>query len=484
MAGGPPTRTLAVVLVVVLAGCGGVASDAPETSTAAPTASQEATTTGASTTDLGTPNGTLSVHFINVGQGSSTLVVGPTGETMLIDTGDWRADGEGVLAYLEARDVDRIDYLVTTHADADHVGGHAAVIEHFETEAEGVGAVYDPGIASSSQTYAAYLDAVEAHDVTLYETRAGDRIPLEGAAARVLAPPAGYLADRDRNENSLVLALEFGQSRFLLPGDGERESEEYLVERYGDALNATVLGAGHHGSRSSSTGEFLDAVSPRLVVVSSAYDSQYGHPHEEALRRLADRSVRTYWTGTHGTVVLTSDGSAVTVATQYRAPTDPLELRDADPADPESATPVEARTVVPVGESTPTTLTPDGGTTTQAAAETTEASDALAVAAIHADAEGNDNDHLNDEYVVFENTGGQPLDLGGWTVRDAAGHAYTFPSGFALDAGARVTLHTGSGEDSATDLYWGEDRAVWNNDGDTVVVETDAGTTVIERTYG
>jgi competence protein ComEC len=473
MGGGSGVRAVAVVVLVLLAGCGGVASDAP-----APSGDPTPETTGAnSTTQAATPNGTLSVHFLNVGQGSSTLVVGPTGETMLIDTGDWRADGEGVLSYLRARGIDRIDYLVTTHADADHIGGHAAVIDYYETEAEGIGAIYDPGIASSSQTYADYLDAIEAHNVTLYRTQAGDQIPLDGVQTRVLAPPESTLADGDRNENSLVLSLAFGESRFLLPGDGEQASEQYLLETYGERVNATVLSAGHHGSRSSSTAAFLDAVTPRVAVISSAYDSQYGHPHTEVLQRLADRSVRTYWTGTHGTVVLTTNGSAMTVGTQYRAPTDPLELRDATPADAESTAAVETRTVLPLGGAPSAPAATDGGTTTA------DASDELAVARIHADAAGNDNENLNDEYVVFENTGSQSIDLGGWTVRDAAGHTYTFPAGFTLAPGAEVTLYTGSGEDSATALYWGADGAVWNNAGDTITVETDTGSTILTRTY-
>ncbi|RDZ89358.1 competence protein, partial [Haloferax sp. Atlit-6N] len=143
--------------------------------------------------------------------------------------GDWRDDGDDVIAYLEAQGVTRIDHLVTSHPDADHIGGHAAVIEHFETNADGVGAVYDPGIASSSATYDAYLDAVETHDVTLYRTQAGDSIQMSGVEVRVLAPPEGYLANKDSNENSIVLYLQFGASSFLLPGDGEATSEEYLI---------------------------------------------------------------------------------------------------------------------------------------------------------------------------------------------------------------------------------------------------------------
>jgi competence protein ComEC len=94
---------------------------------------------------------------------------------------------------------------------------------------------------------------------------------------------------------------------------------------------------------------------------------------------------------------------------------------------------------------------------------------------VHADAAGNDNENLNDEYVVFENTGADALDLSGWTVADEAGHTYTVPAGTTLDSGATMTLYTGSGTDTATGRYWGAGGPVWNNAGDTVVVTDDAG---------
>ncbi|UHQ98797.1 lamin tail domain-containing protein (plasmid) [Natrinema zhouii] len=469
---------LAVIVLVTLAGCGGAISDGATTPNE---------TTGTTPDSPSEPrnelpansNGTLSVNYINIGQGSSTLIVGPTNETMLIDSGDWSDDGEDVLAYLRKHDIDRIDYLVTTHADADHIGGHEAVIDYFETEGDGVGTVYDPGITSTSQTYQGYLDAIEEHNVTLYETRAGDRIPFEGVETEVLAPPEGYLANGDRNENSIVVRLGFGQSNFVLPGDGATASERFLVDEYGATLNATVLSAGHHGSRSSSGSEFLDVTDPRIAVISSAYDSQYGHPHDEVLKRFSQRTIRTYWTATHGNVQLTSNGSAIAVATQYEAPTAPLELRNGEPMEPNVGDALQKRTVIPVDESA---AVPDGGTTDEPT-EPTDQEGTLSVVTIHEDASGNDNDNLNDEYLVFENTGDQPLELGGWSVADAADHTYTFPSGVTLDPGARVTLHTGSGTDSSSDLYWDFGRAVWNNGGDTVVVRNDSGTIVLQEEY-
>lgn len=459
---------LAVIALVVVAGCGGPISGE---STTEPTPDSPSVTQDGPATS---PNGTISIHFINVGQGSSTLLVGPTNQTMLIDSGDWSDDGEHVVSSLRKLNIERIDHLVTTHADADHIGGHEAVIDYLETEGNGVGAVYDPGIPSTSQTYQEYLDAIEEHNVTLYETRAGDRIPFEGVETDVLAPPAASLANGDRNENSIVLRLEFGHASFLLPGDGETASEQYLVDEYRSALNVTVLNAGHHGSRSSSGAEFLNVTRPRIAVISSSYDSQYGHPHEEVLQRFAQRSIQTYWTATHGNIQLTSNGSAITVATQYDAPTTPLEIRDGDPVAPGSSGTMEVRTVIPVKSP----ALPDGGTTDPERQQGT-----LSVATVHEDAAGNDNTNLNDEYIVFENTGDQPLELSNWSISDEAGHTYTFPSGFTLAPGSQVTLHTGSGTDSSSDRYWGSGSAIWNNAGDTIIVADDSGTVVLQEEY-
>ena len=107
----------------------------------------------------------------------------------------------------------------------------------------------------------------------------------------------------------------------------------------------------------------------------------------------------------------------------------------------------------------------------------------LRVAAVHADAEGNDHDNLEDEYVTFLNAGEEPVDLSGWTVSDEAGHEYRFPDGFALSPGATVSLYTGAGADSADELYWGATDAVWNNAGDTVAVTNASGATVVEYEY-
>lgn len=105
------------------------------------------------------------------------------------------------------------------------------------------------------------------------------------------------------------------------------------------------------------------------------------------------------------------------------------------------------------------------------------------ISEIHADAEGDDRENLNDEYVVFENTGSESIDLSGWTVSDEASHIYTFPSGASVAAGETVTLHTGSGTDTETDRYWESSSAIWNNGGDTVSVSAENGTLVVSKSY-
>lgn len=280
--------------------------------------------------------GTIEVHAINVGQADATLL--RTGEeTMLIDSGDWRNDGQTVIEYLDVHDVDRIDHLISTHSHADHIGGHEAVIEYYETEREGVGAVYDSGVPSTSQTYERYLDAIDRHDVTLFEVREGDEIPFEGTKTVVRNPPDP--PGNDLNDNSVAVTIVFGNTTFLFTGDAEREMETRMLDAHGDGLQADVYHAGHHGSDTSSGDEFLDTVDPGVAIISAAYDSQYGHPHDEPLERFAERDIRTVWTGVHGSIVIESDGTNISVRTQHDGTMAPLELRDlpgatATPADP------------------------------------------------------------------------------------------------------------------------------------------------------
>ena len=427
-------------------------------------------------------DGTLEVHYISVGQAASVLVISPNGETMLIDSGHFNDDGKHVIEYLEARNIDRLDYLVTSHPDADHIGGHADVINHLETNGDGVGEIYDPGITSTTQTYSQYLDAVERHNVTLYEARAGDEIPFDGLQADILGPPEEYLDGEDRNENSLVVQLRHGQASFLFTGDAEADAERFLVNEYGTQLETTVLKAGHHGSSSSTGDRLLDVTTPSAVVISSPYDSQYGHPHEKTLNRLATRTIPAYWTATHGNTVFESNGTHVTVGTQQSAPTAPLSLRDGTPIEPGASDAITQQAIINAssGATDSSAVSTNGGTDTDSSDDTESA---LRITEINADAAGDDRENLNDEYMVFKNTGDTSLDLVGWTVQDESGATYTFPEEAVVEPDQTVTLRTGGGDDTVTEYYWESTRPIWNNAGDTVIVTNADGEQVLTESY-
>jgi len=175
------------------------------------------------------------------------------------------------------------------------------------------------------------------------------------------------------------------------------------------------------------------------------------------------------------------------VRTQRVAPTDPLSLRDGDPVEPGAGGEVAERVRI-VGDGTVAVTDGDGsdGTDGTDAGDEETAPDSngtLAVAAVNADAAGDDRENLDDEYVVFENAGTETLDLSGWTVEDEAGKRYAIPEGVTLAPGETLTLRTGSGTDTGTDLYWGAGSPVWNNDGDTVIVANATGERVLAESY-
>ncbi|MCL9813150.1 ComEC/Rec2 family competence protein [Natranaeroarchaeum aerophilus] len=326
-------RALLVVCVSLLLVTAGCVGDIPVDA-----ADDEQTASLGDTEDEATEplDDAVELHHIDVGQGDATLLIEPGGETMLIDTGDWRQDGEEVLAYLDEQDVERIDHLVATHGHADHIGGHEAVIDHYEQEGGGIGTAYDSGVAHTSQTYERYLDAIERHDVDLRLVEDGDSFAFGETTVEVYNPPAGD-SGTDLHENSVALSVEIGGTSYLTTGDAERDAEQRMVDAHGDELDAEIYQAGHHGSSTSSTEPFLDAVEPEVAVISSALDSQYGHPHDEVMESFADRDIETYWTGVHGDVVVYTDGEETTVTAEHEETTDPDELVEHKPEDDSSA---------------------------------------------------------------------------------------------------------------------------------------------------
>jgi competence protein ComEC len=245
----------------------------------------------------------LSVHFIDVGQGSAVLVEAPE-KTVLIDAGE---RGSPVPAYLRNRKIDTIDIVVGTHPHSDHIGGLVEVLRQF-----GVGEVIDPAVPHTTKTYEDYLNLIRDRDIRFTAGRAGLRYDLGGGVHMNVLHPVSPDA-RHLNDASIVVQVVFDKVSFLLPGDAERASEQEMTRRYSEALDSTVLLAGHHGSRTSSTPEFIARVRPEVAVIMCGKGNRYGHPHAETLKTFERFNVTVYRTDEMGTVVIYSDGRSYEV---------------------------------------------------------------------------------------------------------------------------------------------------------------------------
>ncbi len=260
--------------------------------------------------------GTLAVHFLDVGQGDAALLL-CDGEAMLIDGGNVE-DSSLVAAYLKAHEVTSLSYIVCTHAHEDHVGGLSGALH-----AAAVGTALSPVREYDSKAFRDFVKYTKAQGKALTIPSPGDRFSLGSAQVEVLAPLRDY---EETNNTSLVLKVTHGAVSFLFMGDAERLSEGALLEA-GLDLGATVLKVGHHGSESSTSYPFLRAVMPKYGVLSVGEGNSYGHPHQEVLSRLRDADVTVYRTDLQGHIIAVSDGKQVTFTTQRAAkgPTNPTE---------------------------------------------------------------------------------------------------------------------------------------------------------------
>jgi competence protein ComEC len=267
--------------------------------------------------------GVLELHMVDVGQGDALALRTPRGRWVLVDAGRlWTGGDAGrrtVVPYVRRRGGE-VALFVLTHPDADHVGGAPSVLEALRPARW-----WDPGFVHTSDVYRQALDVARRRDIPWRRAQAGDSLQLDGVLVRVLGPDSAWLASQSSaNDASAVLMVQHGQLRFLLTGDAEAAEEAWLVERWGDALAATVLKVGHHGSRTSSTSPLLDAVRPQLALVSVGADNRYGHPAPEVLDALAQRGVEVLRTDRDGHIVLRSDGRTLSIETRFARWTRPV----------------------------------------------------------------------------------------------------------------------------------------------------------------
>lgn len=247
----------------------------------------------------------LEVNFIDVGQADSIFIRFPQGKTMLIDAGN-NNDDETIINYINLMGENEIDVVVTTHPHEDHIGAMDDIIENFN-----INRFYMPKVTTNTKTFKDMLTSLESKGIKITVARGGMEIPIDDYAnVQILAPNSDRY--ESLNDYSAVIKISFSETSFLFMGDAEEKSEEELLSK-GYDLRADVLKVGHHGSSTSSTDEFLYAVSPKYAIISVGKDNEYGHPHEGTLKRLTAHNAAIYTTADNGTIRVISDGKNITI---------------------------------------------------------------------------------------------------------------------------------------------------------------------------
>jgi len=268
--------------------------------------------------------GKLELTVLDVGQGDSLFVVSPHGRTLLMDggggfigfAGHEQQNGidpgeEAVSPYLWSRGFQKLDVVALTHAHQDHIGGLAAILENFRVGTLWIGREVESGALAKLENLAREKKIPVVHELR------GKAFSWDGVEAQLLWPEISPQAvgTSAKNNDSLVLHLEYGERGMMLPGDAEKQAESTIVSDNDEtALRADVLKVGHHGSKNSTTPEFLAAVRPRVAVISAGEDNPYGHPNPELLARLTAAGVRILRTDHDGAVHVLTDGKRLEIS--------------------------------------------------------------------------------------------------------------------------------------------------------------------------
>jgi competence protein ComEC len=247
----------------------------------------------------------LTVTFLNIGQGDAILIETPEGVQMLIDGGP-----DGTILRELASTLpwfDRtIDIVVGTHPDKDHIGGLVDVLQKYA-----VREIITTENTGETTTAKAYREALTQEGAIVSMARAGQIYRLGSSTTVTIFSPASDPSMLETNTASIVAQVQYGDVEFMLTGDAPSSIENYLVGTYGDQLESEVLKLGHHGSKTSSSEEFLAAVKPQYAVVSSGKDNTYGHPAEETVDRVTAQNIPIVNTAEVGRVTFETDGKTV-----------------------------------------------------------------------------------------------------------------------------------------------------------------------------
>jgi competence protein ComEC len=247
----------------------------------------------------------LEVAFLNIGQGDAILITSPVGNQLLIDGGP---DGSVLRELSKVMKLfDRkIDVMLASHPDRDHINGLPDVLERYEVKH-----FIHSGVTSTSQIDDALMEDIVKENAKIHLARRGMQVDLGGGVVGEILFPDRNPEGMDTNDASVILRLVYGSNCFLFTGDSSTKIEQYLVEMYDNKIQCDVLKVGHHGSRTSTGAEFLHFVKPSIGVISAGKGNSYGHPHAEVIKNLQDASTTVFSTIEMGIITILSDGNKI-----------------------------------------------------------------------------------------------------------------------------------------------------------------------------
>lgn len=240
----------------------------------------------------------LDVYFLDVGQADSILLSN-NGHYMLIDAGN-NEDGPKLVNYFKSLGITKFDYVIATHAHEDHIGGMDDIIKNFD-----IGTFYMPDLITTTKTFEDVLDALSEKQIAFETPTIDQEFSFSDTKITTL-----YVNNevKNLNDSSIVLRLKHGTNTFLFTGDASTKVEKQLLNKN---IASDVLKVGHHGSRYSTSKEFLNKVNPQYAIISVGINNTYKHPHDETLKKLIDKKIIIYRTDQEGTIVAESNGDII-----------------------------------------------------------------------------------------------------------------------------------------------------------------------------